>query len=147
MNVPMKKIVFLAIGIALLDQLTKWFAQNVWEVPWQPLQFLEFRIEHNPGIAWSIMLPIPLTIMLTVVLLVTGLILVWKLLDVQKPLTVAAIGLILGGALGNLVDRLLQGFVIDFIHLKNFTVFNLADAAIVVGIALLLLFHKTCQKK
>jgi signal peptidase II len=50
-----------------------------------------------------------------------------------------AMGMQLGGALGNLVDRLTQGFVTDFISLGNFAVFNVADASISVGVAVLII--------
>lgn len=50
----------------------------------------------------------------------------------------AALGLELGGAIGNLIDRVTIGSVTDFIHVRNFPVFNIADSAIVVGVALLL---------
>lgn len=49
-----------------------------------------------------------------------------------------ALGMELGGACGNLVDRVFQGWVTDFIHVLRFAVFNMADAAISVGVALLL---------
>jgi signal peptidase II len=56
------------------------------------------------------------------------------------PLAVRiALGLILGGAVGNLIDRIRLGYVVDFIDLRWWYVFNLADSAIVVGVALLLL--------
>ncbi len=51
-----------------------------------------------------------------------------------------ALGLILGGALGNLVDRVRLGYVVDFIDLRWWYVFNLADSAIVIGVAILLLW-------
>lgn len=56
-----------------------------------------------------------------------------------------ALGLILGGALGNLADRVRLGYVVDFIDLRWWPVFNLADSAIVVGVSLLALrsiFHR-----
>jgi signal peptidase II len=51
----------------------------------------------------------------------------------------AALGLELGGAVGNLIDRISQGWVTDFIHVPNFPVFNIADSAIVAGVALLII--------
>lgn len=50
-----------------------------------------------------------------------------------------ALGLELGGALGNLIDRLSQGYVTDFIHISYFPVFNVADIGIVAGVMLLML--------
>jgi signal peptidase II len=59
----------------------------------------------------------------------------------SAPLIVrAALGLVLGGALGNLIDRVRLGYVVDFIDLRWWPVFNLADSAIVVGVLLLLLY-------
>ncbi len=65
-------------------------------------------------------------------------------LRLGQPLTAAALGLVLGGALGNLTDRVargpgLSGRVVDFVDLRVWPVFNLADAAIVVGALLLVL--------
>jgi signal peptidase II len=62
-----------------------------------------------------------------------------------SPLLVRlALGLILGGALGNLVDRVRFGYVVDYVDLRWWYVFNLADSAIVVGVGLLLL-HSTIE--
>jgi len=55
----------------------------------------------------------------------------------DKALVKASLGLQLGGALGNLTDRLRYGYVIDFIDFKVWPVFNLADSAIVIGVAVL----------
>ncbi len=52
--------------------------------------------------------------------------------------TGAATGLVMGGAAGNLWDRLVSGRVVDYIHVQGFAVFNLADSAIVIGMAILL---------
>ncbi len=52
------------------------------------------------------------------------------------PLSEAGLGLALGGATGNLVERLLRGSVTDFLYLRNWPVFNLADAAMVCGLLL-----------
>jgi signal peptidase II len=56
-----------------------------------------------------------------------------------SPLLTVALGLILGGALGNLLDRIRLGYVVDFIDLRWWPVFNLADSAVVVGVALLVM--------
>jgi signal peptidase II len=46
---------------------------------------------------------------------------------------------VLGGALGNMVDRIVRGYVVDFIHVKGWPIFNVADIAVVVGVGLMLL--------
>lgn len=58
----------------------------------------------------------------------------------------AGLGLILGGAVGNLIDRIRLGYVVDFIDLRWWPVFNLADSAIVVGVSLLAL-HALIQPR
>jgi signal peptidase II len=56
----------------------------------------------------------------------------------ERPWLIVALGLVAGGALGNLVDRAVLGFVTDFIQIPfDFPVFNIADSAIVVGVAML----------
>ena len=62
------------------------------------------------------------------------------LLPAQTLLVRASLGLVLGGAVGNLIDRLRFGYVVDFIDLKVWPVFNLADSAVTVGIVLLACF-------
>lgn len=57
----------------------------------------------------------------------------------RSRLTTVGCGLILGGAAGNLLDRLTSGYVTDYIHFSFWYIFNAADAAIVVGVVLLLL--------
>lgn len=71
-------------------------------------------------------------------LLVVGLLLVYyRLLPRHTPAARLSLGLLLGGALGNLLDRLRLGYVVDYIDLTVWPVFNLADAAICAGVAIL----------
>ena len=63
-------------------------------------------------------------------------------------LTLTALGLILGGAAGNLIDRVLFGYVIDFLDFRIWPVFNIADASITIGafiLAIRLIFEKRCS--
>jgi signal peptidase II len=74
--------------------------------------------------------------------IIAGVVAVWVRREKAWP-DQLALGLVLGGALGNIVDRIRFGYVVDFIHLHigqwSFYVFNVADAAISVGVAILLL--------
>ena len=54
-------------------------------------------------------------------------------------MTQAGVVLVVGGALGNLVDRIARGYVVDFIHVKGWPVFNVADIAVVVGVGVMIL--------
>jgi signal peptidase II len=93
---------------------------------------------HNPGGAFGI-LAYRTWFFVVVALAVTALILVFfrRIRPVNSWLTVA-LAMQLGGTLGNLLDRLRQGYVIDFLDFRFWPVFNLADTSIVVGVFLLL---------
>ncbi len=81
-------------------------------------------------------------ILLSVLALSIVLVLVYWLTSVKRRLTAAGVAFIIGGAVGNLIDRVLYGYVIDFIdfsHMHFPWVFNVADSAINVGVGLLLL--------
>lgn len=72
--------------------------------------------------------------------IVAALIFLYVIFDKEKDIfKLSALGLILGGAIGNLIDRLLFGYIIDFLDFRVWPVFNIADSAITVGSALLLL--------
>lgn len=83
-----------------------------------------------PGAEW-------LFVGVAAVVLAVGLGLVIRRARLPARTGVAA-GLVMGGAAGNLWDRLVSGRVVDYIHVEGFAVFNLADSAIVVGMAILL---------
>jgi signal peptidase II len=93
---------------------------------------------RNDGIAFGIF-----TNRLPVVIGLTGLALLWMLAyfarsGARHRLTPVAIGLLLGGSVSNLLDRIRNGYVTDFIYLHWFSAFNAADSFIVVGVGLLL---------
>lgn len=106
---------------------------------------LRLKLSFNSGVAFSLGRGIaPLLVVPAVVALVVGLVLLRR--TVVRPIVAVALGLVVGGALGNLVDRFLRGHdgaVVDFVDLQWWPVFNLADAAIVCGAALVLVFHRT----
>ena len=102
------------------------------------LPFLDLERTSNSGIAFGLAGNLPPVLLMgvaaavVVVLLIIGSRIRWRG-------AVLAIGLILGGALGNLADRATRGAVVDFISLPHWPTFNLADAAITLGVALLAL--------
>jgi signal peptidase II len=107
--------------------------------------FLDLRLAWNTGISYSLFRsdgPVARLALLGLALAVTVVLGFW-LARARRPIAGVALGLIIGGALGNACDRFVHGAVADFIHvhLGGFSpwgVFNLADTAIVAGVGLLL---------
>jgi signal peptidase II len=81
--------------------------------------------------------------MIVAVAIAVTLVLLWWLRSADRPLLATAIGLVIGGAVGNIIDRVWFGAVVDFLyfHLGDhyFPAFNVADSAITIGVALLLI--------
>jgi lipoprotein signal peptidase len=109
------------------------------------MPFLDLALRWNPGISFSLFSqdsPLGQAILLVVTLAATAA-LGWWLWRCKSKWAAAGLGAIIGGALGNAVDRLAHGAVIDYLDLhalgRHFFVFNLADAAINIGVALLVL--------
>jgi len=104
---------------------------------------LDLRLTRNAGAAFS--LGVGSTIVFTLVAIVVVVIIVRAASRLRSAAWAVALGLLLGGACGNLIDRLarspgfLRGEVVDWIHLHHWPVFNLADSAITVGVVLMLL--------
>jgi signal peptidase II len=106
--------------------------------------FLDLTLRWNRGISFSLFASDSATgeaAVLGLTLAATAL-LAWWLSRSRLGLPVAGLGLIIGGALGNAIDRVVHGAVIDYLDLhafgRHFFVFNLADAVINIGVALLI---------
>jgi signal peptidase II len=140
----------LSLAVIALDQLSKyWVMQHLTLHEARPVfPFLNLNLMYNTGAAYSFLGSAggwQRWLFAGVAVIISVLILIWLIRLPQKnKSTACALALILGGALGNLWDRLILGHVIDFIdfYVKNwhmFGAFNVADAAICVGVALLVL--------
>lgn len=133
-----------AVALVALDQLTKYVATTeLASGPVEILPFLTFRYLCNTGAAFSILQGF--TGFLTFVGVAFVVFFsweIWRLRSIEQPplLFVLALALILAGAAGNLIDRVRQGCVVDFVHFEhgewlNFPIFNLADSAVCIGAA------------
>ncbi len=154
-----------ALAIVLADQLTKWAI-----IEWVPLydrvpvnSFITITHQQNTGAAFSFLadaggwqrwffvtLASAVSIMIAVWL--------WRIRKERQAILSAGLALVLGGAIGNLIDRIMLGYVTDFIQVRfsgvpffdPFPSFNVADAGISVGAALLIidaLFFASAREK
>lgn len=144
----MFKIV-VVLAIVILDQLTKMWA--IMEAPCYILPILNFVMAPNPGITFGLFPRIYPGIIWTFSILVM-LYVLWELLIARVRLERVAYSFILGGAIGNLIDRFRLGYVVDFLdfHLGSWHYpwpFNVADSFIVIGIGLLIFFHFVVQHR
>jgi signal peptidase II len=147
-SIGMLRWLWLTAVVIGLDQLSKWaaLAYLPYAVPQPLFPGLNFTLVYNTGAAFSFLSQADgwqrwLFVGLAVV--VSGVLVAWLMrLEAHERWTGAAIALILGGALGNALDRVLRGHVIDFIdlyyHQWHWPAFNLADSAITLGAALLI---------
>jgi signal peptidase II len=132
----------LALGLAgavlAVDQLSKWAVlRKAADLPYRVVGGLRLELTYNSGISFSRLNHAGALVVALVALVAAG---VSAALYFSPPRYRPAIGVILGGALGNLVDRLrLGGAVVDFIGAFGWPPFNMADAAIVAGTAILVL--------
>lgn len=140
----------LAALVFVLDQLSKLWVVNGLElerlgsVPLIPS--LSLTWVENTGVAMGMLEAGGEDIArwgLVVLTAAIALAIIWWINSERDDVDLAAMGLILGGAIGNIVDRARLGYVIDFVHFYigdwSFYVFNIADAGISVGVAVLLL--------
>jgi signal peptidase II len=132
-----------AAVIVVVDQLTKiWAVGALSDGPVAVIgRWLQFRLTRNPGGAFSLLTG------LTPVLAVLAVVMVVYIVRTTRRTTdtvmAYSLALVLGGAVGNLVDRMLRspgflrGEVVDFIKVPNWPTFNIADSAITVGVILI----------
>lgn len=134
----------LAAVLAILDQVTKnWAEANLPLLEPQPLlgEILQLTLLYNSGAAWGMGSAITPVVTALQIAIAIGVV-VFSIKAVRSLWYTLAMGLILGGALGNIHDRLLRppgpfrGEVVDFLQLPNWPVFNVADMAVVGGAVL-----------
>jgi len=150
----------MSVLIIVLDLWTKGLATDSLTLyrPVELTSWLNMTLAHNYGAAFSFLsdaggwqrwLFTGLASVVTLVLII------WLFrLPAREKLTAAALGLIIGGAVGNLIDRIMHGYVVDFIDVYyrgwHWPAFNVADSAITCGVILLLvdgLFFSASQKQ
>ena len=140
--------IILTIGIILADQITKILVlKNIGPsdtfniIP----NILDFVYVENKGAAFSFLANKTYGIIILSaisILFCVGVVFYMAKFKPKNKLLLCAISLMLGGAVGNVIDRIIRGFVVDFIEVNfiNFPVFNVADIAITVGAGLMILY-------
>ena len=145
----MLRYLWLSAVVIVLDQLSKWVAVKylLGRPPVVLLPVFDLQLVYNSGAAFGLLddasgwqngffVLVALAVSSFIVYLLRG-------LQAHEIQTAVAFSLILGGALGNVVDRLRQGYVVDFIHWFyqdwHWPTFNIADSAITIGAVLLVL--------
>lgn len=147
-NFPLMRSLAIASVVLLFDQLSKWWALSNLKlgIPEEVLPFLNWLLLFNPGAAFSFLAQSSgwQRWFFTVLGLLASAYIFWLLRKSQQDKLLSfALSLILGGALGNVLDRIMYGAVVDFIDLYyqhwHCPAFNLADSAICIGAVLIVL--------
>lgn len=139
----------LSAAIIILDQLSKhWIMTNLnYGQPWEILPVFNLTLSYNPGAAFNFLSAADgwQRWLFTAIAVLVSIYIIYWLMRVSENdyLSKISLSFVLGGAIGNLFDRLQHGYVIDFIqvHYQNwyFPDFNLADSAITVGACFIIL--------
>ena len=145
-NLPLLRSLAIATLVLLLDQLSKWSALSNLKlgITEEVLPFMNWLLLLNPGAAFSFLAQSSgwQRWFFTILGLAASLYILWLLRKNQSDKILSwALSLILGGALGNVLDRIMYGAVVDFIDLHygnwHWPAFNIADSAICMGAALI----------
>ena len=117
----MKKVYLIALIVILLDQITKYIFKN----------YIDYT--KNYGAAFGILQN------QHILFILISLVVIIVIVSIKRD--IIPLGFLLGGTIGNLIDRLYYGYVVDFIDLKIWPDFNLADTSITIGIFLLIIYY------
>lgn len=145
----MLKWIWLAVVVVIFDQLTKYIASNSLEMlqPVAVMPMFNWTLMHNTGAAFSFLADAggwQRWFFAIIAVVVSVVIVLWlKRLEQHEKWQAFALALILGGAIGNVIDRIWLGYVVDFIQVYYqqwyWPAFNVADSAIFIGVAMLII--------
>ena len=157
----MLKWIWLAVVVIVLDQLTKYIASTSLEMHQAiaVMPMFNWTLMHNPGAAFSFLANEDgwqRWFFATIAIVVSVVIFLWiKKLEQHEKWQAIALALILGGAVGNVIDRIWLGYVVDFIQIYYqqwyWPAFNIADSAISIGVVMIIIDsirqHRAERKK
>ena len=148
-------LIIIIVAIIALDQWSKWAIKtsfNLYQSKPVIQDLLHFTYVTNDGMAFGLSFPGGKHVLLIMTILLTGFIVgfLWKEKN-GHPLIKYGLALILGGAIGNLIDRLLYGKVVDFLDLMignfHWYIFNIADSSVTIGMILFIIHSFYIEQK
>lgn len=129
--------------LLIADQATKHFIRSTM-LEGQSIPVIEniFHITYieNPGAAFGILANHRILFLLLTALIVGVMVYLYLCLQNKKSLTAISLGIVVSGAIGNFIDRFMQGTVTDFLDFRIWPIFNIADIAICLGLVLICYF-------
>lgn len=151
MSISMIYLVLSAL-IVIADQVVKYLVVShiaIGETEFSILNLFSVTYVKNEGAAFSMLSGKVPVLSIVSVLFCIGVIVYWIWKKPKNKMLCTSIALMFSGALGNAIDRICRGFVVDFINAKfiSFPVFNIADTAIVIGAILLVVYEILFDKK
>ena len=148
-------LIIIIVAIIALDQWSKWAIKtsfNLYQSKPVIQDLLHFTYVTNDGMAFGLSFPGGKHVLLIMTILLTGFIVgfLWKEKN-GHPLIKYGLALILSGAIGNLIDRLLYGKVVDFLDLMignfHWYIFNIADSSVTIGMILFIIHSVYIEQK
>ncbi len=148
----MKKLLITCLLTTALDQITKQWVEmqmphfsTYWVIP----GWMGIHKTYNKGIIFGFFQDSGILVW-GIILIAAGVLIYSTISEIRHPahpFSLYALGFIWGGALGNLIDRVRTGKVLDFIAIWKWPIFNIADSSIVVGILILMLLYSREAKR
>ena len=137
--------ILITVGVVVLDQITKWLAvEYLIPIGTVPIikDALHLTYVENPGAAFGMMQNSRWIFLLVSTVAIIAIIIYLIKFAPKNKLAQLSLAFILGGGIGNMIDRVALGYVVDFIDFRliNFAVFNVADSFVCVGAALLIIY-------
>ncbi|WP_198134387.1 signal peptidase II [Pontibacillus litoralis] len=144
----------IAVVVVIIDQITKWIVVQTMEIGEQiPIiePFLYLTSHRNTGAAWGILEGRMMFFYIITTIVIIGIVYYMQTYAKNSKLLGVSLALLLGGAIGNFIDRLFRKEVVDFVDTYigsyNYPIFNVADAALVVGVALVFIATLMDERK
>ncbi|MBR3614139.1 MAG: signal peptidase II [Clostridia bacterium] len=146
-NKTVRLIVILVTILIVLDQTSKILISNILQFPFGN-DYFKIEISNNTGLALGFNDGSNVkNIFIMIFVLVIVIRFVKNQIELIDTKTAVALSMILAGGMGNLLDRIFRGAVLDFIKIGNFPIFNIADILVFVGAILLIIFLVIFTKK